>query len=78
MKPGVRYIVTKGSNDGTFGVGCHIHLHDDGSIICREAAGWIDPEHVDDATEGTQYEIDAEWAEKRKREIKAELRELGG
>lgn len=41
MKTGIRYIVTKGSDDGTFQAGDHIWLLGDGSVACIEAQGWI-------------------------------------
>lgn len=39
MKEEIIYIVTKESDDGTFRVGDHIKLCDNGDIICFEARG---------------------------------------
>lgn len=62
MTPGMRYIVTKGSRDGTFQVGDHISLNEDGTVSCREAMGWIEKEHVQEAMSGVEYEPDRAWA----------------
>lgn len=66
MKRGIMYIVTKGSDDGTFVVGDCIVLKDDGSICCIEAHGWIDAGDVPMATEGMCCEVDEKW---RKNEL---------
>ena len=60
MEPYVPYVVTKKSNDGTFRVGDHIRLVGDGAIVCREAQGWVDAQHVKDAVIGMEYEFDRE------------------
>jgi hypothetical protein len=73
MKPGVRYVVTKASDDGTFEVGDHISLDAGGSITCVEAQGWIDAEDVPDATVGMECEIDAEWLARKRAKLMAEL-----
>lgn len=39
MEIGKRYEVTKASDDGTFEIGDHVTLHEDGSVLCREAQG---------------------------------------
>jgi hypothetical protein len=76
LEIGKRYIVTKASDDGTFDVGDHIYLHEDGSIICKEAEGWIDSMQVEYATKGMIFEIDQTWLSKRRRELLDELEEL--
>lgn len=55
------YIVTKPSNDGTFGKGDHIYFTGDGMIGCIEASGFIDIEFIEEATKGMEYEIDRDW-----------------
>mgnify|MGYP006273766997 CR=1 FL=1 len=76
MKIGERYIVTKESNDGTFRKGDHIKLCDNGDVICWEAEGWITADEVTEAISGMEYKIDSEWAERRKKELLAELARL--
>jgi len=76
MKPGVRYIVTKPSDDFTFEVGDHIKLLADGCIECKEAQGWITSQDVPEATKGMEYEVDHEWIERRKAKLLKELEEL--
>lgn len=65
MTPGMRYIVTKASDDGTFQVGDHIWLDSDGTVCCVEAAGWIEAEDVPEATAGMEYEPDRAWAKRQ-------------
>ncbi len=65
MKPGMRYIVTKGSADGTFQVGDHISLHKNGDVSCIEAQGWIAAEYVSAAMAGVEYEPDRAWAKRQ-------------
>ena len=57
MIQGLYYLVTKGSDDGTFRRGDIIQRLDDGAILCRQARGWIDPEGVPEATKGMEYEV---------------------
>jgi hypothetical protein len=52
----VIYIVIKPSKNKEFQIGDHIRFMGDGSVICREAQGWIDKEDVPEATEGMEYE----------------------
>jgi len=65
MKPGMRYIVTKGSDDGTFEVGDHIWLDDDGGVCCIEAKGWIEAADVPAALVGLEYKHDQEYAQRQ-------------
>lgn len=65
MKTGIRYIVTKGSDDGTFQAGDHIWLLGDGSVACIEAQGWIPDQDVQQAMTGVAYEIDRAWAQRK-------------
>jgi hypothetical protein len=65
MKPGIRYIVKKGSDDGTFQVGDQIWLASDGSLSCRQALGWIEKDDVPEAMSGVEYELDRAWAQRQ-------------
>lgn len=76
MEVGKCYIVTKKSDDGTFNVGDHISKLADGSITCREAAGWIDAEDAEDATKGMECALDMSWIDRRKQRLRAELAAL--
>jgi hypothetical protein len=77
MIVGKRYIVTKPSDDGEFHVGDRISLSDDGSILDINAGGWMDLEHIVDATKGMECEIDHKWLALRKAKLQAELEALG-
>ncbi len=76
MKTGIRYIVTKGSDDGTFEVGDRIWLQPDGSIGCAQAGGWVSGCDAPAALKGMEYEVDDEWVARRKAKLLAELEEL--
>ena len=76
MKVGTWYIVTKASDCGTFLEGDHIKLIENGSLLCKEASGWIDGEDVSDATKGMEYVIDEEWKQHRIQKLKNELAKL--
>lgn len=65
MKVGMRYIVTKGSADGTLQTGDHISLNEDGTVSCIEAMGWIEKDHVQEAMAGIEYEPDRAWAQRK-------------
>lgn len=78
MEIGKRYIVTKGSDDGTFEVGDHIIRQVGGSILCVDARGWIDAEYVYEATQGMEIEVDQEWIERRRKQLLKELETLDG
>jgi hypothetical protein len=77
MKVGLPYIVTMASDDGTFQVGDHIYLIDNGDIACIEAKGWVDKEEVPEATKGMEVELDQERIEKRRQKLLACLAALG-
>ncbi len=72
----VRYVVTKGSDDGTFMAGDHVRLNGDGSISCREAAGWIEAEDVPASTKGWRLELDVDWYIARLTKIDEESAEI--
>lgn len=70
MKIHLRYVVTKSNH--TFKKGDHIRKLKDGSILCQEAGGWIDPEDVESAVKGMEYTLDREWmAEYRRKWLDA-------
>jgi hypothetical protein len=76
MRVGTWYVVTKASECETFLVGDHIKLTENGSILCKEASGWIDAEDVSDATKGMEYVIDEEWKKNKIQKLKDELAKL--
>lgn len=65
MRLGMRYIVTKGSSEGTFQVGDHISLNKNGAVSCIEAQGWIEAVYVSAAMAGVEYEPDRAWAKRQ-------------
>lgn len=73
MRVGTRYIVVKGSDDGTFCVGDHLRLSTNGDVCCIEASGWIPGEVAAEAMIGMRVEVDAAWIARRKLELLAEL-----
>ena len=75
LQVGIWYVVTKGSNCGTFEPGDKIKLLDDGSILC-DHQGWIDAEDVPGATEGMEVQVDTQSLAKRREELERELRAL--
>jgi len=75
LEPGARYIVTKGSDDGTLEVGDHIWLERD-LIHCREAQGWIAPEDTAEAMQGVEVMIDDQWYKSRISRLTEELERL--
>ena len=76
MQQGLRYVVTKASDDETFEVGDHILLCANGDIVNRDAQGWIDKVDVEEATRGMEVEVDSKWAERRRKKLLQELAEL--
>ena len=67
LEPGIHYIVTKGSDDGTLEIGDHIWLEDD-LVHYREAQGqsrgkvpWITLGDIDKALQGVEISIDSNW-----------------
>lgn len=76
MKVGAWYVVTKGSDDGTFEVGDHITPCFDGAIGCREAAGWIDGEDAEKAMRGVEVKVDVEWLARRITRLLADLEQM--
>ena len=78
MEVGKRYVVTNASTDGTFEVGDHIHMYENGDVGCREGRGWIDAIDVPEASAGMEVAIDPEWIEQRKRNLREELAAMEG
>ena len=78
MVPKTRYVVTKASDDGTFELGDHITLLDDGAVSCHEANGWVEPPEVKDALKGCEFEVDSVWLARRKQGLLRELYEIAG
>jgi len=75
LEPGMRYIVTKGSDDGTLDVGDHIWLERD-LIHCREAQGWSAPEDTAEAMQGVEVMIDDQWYKSHRSKLTKELERL--
>ena len=76
LQPEVWYVVTKGSNCGTFEKGDRICLLPDGAILVH-GEGWIDPEYVFDAIKGMKVEVYKQQSlAKRREELERELRTL--
>lgn len=60
MRVGVQYIVTTPSQNGEFNCGDHVMLCDDGSLECREAAGWFEAEDLQEVTRGMEVVAQAQ------------------
>lgn len=70
MKVGIRYIVTKGSDDGTFEIGDHFVYQYDGKIVCYEARGWLNERDFP----SMEYKIDKDYYNLRKKELEKEIK----
>ena len=64
IEPGIHYIVTKGSDDGTLKVGDHIWL-ESGLVHCREGQGWITLADTEEAMRGVEVTVDDNWLKAR-------------
>ena len=73
LNPGIRYIVTRESDDGTFRKGDHIARQSDGSIVCTEAEGWIDASEAAEALIGCEFVVDLERALAKEKALAAQL-----
>lgn len=73
MQPEIVYVVTRSSLDGTFKVGDHIWLEENGDLSCREARGWIDADEVTEAIKGIQVKVDVDWMAKFLRKANRDL-----
>lgn len=59
LRRGLWCIVTKPGTDGTLEVGDHLLLnHRDGTLLCREAHGWLEASTVEAALAGVEVEVD--------------------
>jgi hypothetical protein len=76
MEQGMRYIVTKDSNDGTFVVGDKIELLHDNAVGNWTVEGWIDAVDVPEATAGMEVEIDTVWLNRKKDVLLKQLDQL--
>lgn len=75
FEEGVRYIVTKDSDDKSFLVGDHIRM-EAGCLTCAEAQGWMEKEHLVVATKGMECMPDLDWYAKREAELEQELKSI--
>lgn len=62
IEPGIQYIVTEDTPDGTFFAGDHIQLSPNGEILCKEATGWLSAEDSAFFLPKLKVEIDKHWA----------------
>lgn len=76
MEQGMRYIVTKDSNDGTFVVGDKIELLHDNAVGNWTVGGWIDAVDVPEATAGMEVEVDTVWLNRKKDVLQKQLDQL--
>jgi len=75
IEPGIHYIVTKGSDDGTLEVGDHIWLEDN-LVHCREGKGWIPLADTEEAMQGVEVTVDDNWLTARIRTTIADVMAL--
>ena len=75
LQVGIWYLVTKGSNCGTFISGDRICLLPDGAILVH-GEGWIDPKYVFDAVKGMEVEVDKQVLARRRESLERELKAL--
>ena len=76
-----RYVVTKGSSNGTLSFGDHIIIQPDGSILCTNTRICLTPEEVLEDLVGVEYTFDNEWLIKLTKETEGlllDLRKLAG
>lgn len=76
MQTNIRYLVTKGSNDGTFEVGDIIKLESNGDILCYQARGWITAEDVAEAVKGMEFEVHKEHYDTLRKKLTEQLKSL--
>jgi len=73
LPTGIPYVVTRGSDDGTFKDGDHICLQRNGDLSCREAGGWLNAADVPDVIQGMQCKADTEAIAKRIAKAETEI-----
>ena len=76
LERGIRYIVTKGSDDETLAVGDHIWIDGSDCLCSREGQGWIDPEDVAVVLIGVEVAIDKQWLAARTQKVINDIVEL--
>ena len=75
LQKGIWYVVTKGSNCGTFRSGDRISLLHDGAIMV-DGQGWLDRDDVPGAIAGMKAELDKRWLAKKRERLERELKAL--
>lgn len=65
LKPGIRYIVTKQSDDGTFMPDDLIKLNSDGSISIINEQAFIPADELGDGLAGVGVKVDVEWVKQK-------------
>ena len=74
MEIGKRYVVLKGEESETLQTGDHLQREADGSLICREAEGWLDPGEWEDLE--VEVEIDRDYYVEEQRKLKKRLEQV--
>lgn len=78
MQVGIPYIVTKPSRHREFQPGDRITLRDDGSIDNLQAQGWMEAEHLAEATRGMECEIHQAYLSRKAEALRLELAAVEG
>jgi hypothetical protein len=73
---GVRYKVTKQSDDETFLLNEIIERNDNSDILGYDAAGWIDTKDVEQTLKGLEVELHKDYAVKRILKLHEEIKKL--
>jgi len=76
MKIGIKYIVTKTSDDESLHKGDHITLDTDRSLCSITTHGWLSRESVKQACIGMECEPDREWADNKIKQLQKELERI--
>lgn len=76
MRVGVRYVVTRASQDGEFQAGDRVRLLADGCVVNVQAGGWMGAEDVPQATRGMLVEPDANWAAAMRADLERKLADM--
>jgi hypothetical protein len=64
MKKGLRYIVTSViEDDGTFEIGDHLKVEDNGDVLNGEARGWIEEKYAPEAMKNIDVDLDCAFYE---------------
>jgi hypothetical protein len=78
MQVGILYIVTHDSDNKKFQIGDRIWMLDSGDIIHSTKEGWAQVEDISETACGMEFNIDAEWFEKKHNYYKTMLENLDG